>query len=317
MLEILYSRELAAIGMDRQLRSWFARGIVTRLVPGAYVRTAELAAIDRDERYRLRAVALSHLYPGQQFSHDSAAALWRLPTLGAWAPKIHVTSASTDGGRSTTLFVRHGFGLDPRATVIDGVRVSSLSRTLAEASTQPRFARAIAMLDDGLRTPEHGDFRFGTRAPTRAEVIRELEDLGRVPGFVRGARAVEFADGASGSVGESLSRVQMRAIGVDPPQLQVAFFDADGHIADTDFYWPELGVAGEFDGDSKYGDARRFGRHLTAQEVLVAEKRREDRLRRVVRGVVRWDWATALDRRALESRLAEHGIVARTRRRTV
>lgn len=317
MLEILYSRELAALGMDRQLRSWFTHGIVTRVVPGAYVRTADLATLDRDERYRLRVVALSHLHAGQQFSHDSAAALWRLTTLGPWAAKVHVSSEPASGGRSTKLFVRHGLGLDSRATVIDGVRVSSLSRTLAEVSAQPRFGRAIAMLDDGLRTPGEGDFRFGMAAPTKAEVVEQLEDLGKVPGFARGARAIEFADGASGSVGESLSRVQMRAIGVDPPQLQVAFFDAEGHIGDTDFYWPELGVAGEFDGDSKYGDARRFGRHLTPQEVLIAEKRREDRLRRVVNGVVRWDWATALDRRALESRLAEHGIVAPTRRRTL
>jgi hypothetical protein len=127
---------------------------------------------------------------------------------------------------------------------------------------------------------------------------------------------VEFADGLSGSPGESLSRVQMQAIGVDPPQLQVPFHDADGHIGDVDYYWPELGIAGEFDGDSKYGDARRYATHLTAQEVLLAEKRREDRLRRVVRGVVRWGWATARDRRALATLLAAQGIVAGHRART-
>jgi len=311
MLEILYSRELAALGMDRQLRHWYARGIVTRIAPGAYARTADLAALDRDAAFRLRMIALAQLHPHVQFSHDSAAAMWRLPSLGPWPNLAHVSAPRESGGRSTALFTRHGVGLDPRATSIEGVRVSSLARTLAEMATHRRFARAVAMLDDGLRQHDETEYRYGLAVPGKHEIVDELDQLGKVPGFARAAHAVQFADGRSGSAGESLSRVQMLALGVDIPELQVSFHDAAGWIGDGDFFWRDRGIVGEFDGDSKYGDARRYARGLTAEEVLIAEKRREDRLRRVVNGVVRWDWSVARDRRALAARLAEHGIVPR------
>ena len=311
MLEILYSRELAALGMDRQLRHWLAKGIVTRIVPGAYVLTAGLAELDVDATFRLRTIALARLYPHLQFSHDSAAAMWRLPSLGPWPRLSHVSAAPEAGGRSTALFTRHGVGLDPLATSIEGARVSSLPRTLAEVATQRSFGRAVAMLDDGLRAHDNTEYRYGLPVPAKDEVLEQLSQLGKVPGFARAAHAVQFADGRSGSVGESLSRVQMLALDVEIPELQVSFYDAAGHIGDVDYFWRERGIAGEFDGNSKYGDARRYAKGLTAQELLIAEKRREDRLRRVVNGVVRWDWSVARDRRELAALLAQHGIVPR------
>ena len=57
-----------------------------------------------------------------------------------------------------------------------------------------------------------------------------------------------------------------------------------------DFGWPDLGVLGEFDGKKKYGELlRRPGQ--TAEDVLVDEKRREDRLRALGWTVVRWMWS--------------------------
>jgi hypothetical protein len=99
----------------------------------------------------------------------------------------------------------------------------------------------------------------------------------------------------------------MLALRLPAPRLQATFRDSEGRM-DVDFYWEELGLVGEFDGLSKYGDARRFDAGLTAAEVVVAEKHREDRLRRIVGGVVRWGWSVALDRRALAERLAAHGL---------
>lgn len=78
---------------------------------------------------------------------------------------------------------------------------------------------------------------------------------------------------------ESLSRVRLVACGLPEPSLQVPFYDSDGLIGIVDMYWEELGVIGEADGLLKY----RTGADL------IAEKRREDRLRRQ-KPVVRWDW---------------------------
>ena len=306
---IILSRELRAMGMERELRARLARGTLRRIRHGVYVETSEYEALTADERYRLDVAAVAHLLPRTQFSRDSAAALWRLPSLGPWPLDVHAASPRSEGGRSGALVRRHGVGLDPRPAVIDGVTVTSLTRTLAEMACDRSFPRAVVALDSGLRTPEPGDFRWGTPAPTREEVLTELATLGRLSRSVTGLRAIAFADGASGSPGESLSRTQIHALGLPAPELQVEFHDHRGVIGTVDFYWRHLGLVGEFDGHSKYGDKRRFARHLTAAEVLIAEKDREDRLRAVVDGLVRWDWATARDRRALAAWLARHGLV--------
>lgn len=307
--EVLLARELRPLGMRRQLQTWHAKGEVHQIIPGAYVRTSAFRTLGADDRYRLLVIATAHLFPNNQFSHDSAAALWRLPSIGAWPRVVHALAPRSTGGRSKARIVRHGIGLDLAATHIDGVTVTSLSRTLADVATGSRFGRAVAMLDSGLRPSVEGDYRYGLATPTKSDVRDVLDWLGPIPGFARARLALDFADGRSQSAGESLSRVQMHALRLPAPELQVAFYDEAGFIGEVDFYWPALGLIGEFDGHSKYGDARRFARHLTPQEALIAEKEREDRLRAVAQGFVRWNWQTAMDRHALGSLLAARGLM--------
>mgnify|MGYP001039589302 CR=1 FL=1 len=307
---LILAREMSALGMKEELRRWHDRGEVTRLRRGVYVRTSELAPLSADARYRLEIQAVSEILPDTQFSRDSAAAMWRLPSLRDWPTLTHASTPPTPGGRSGALVARHAVGLDPNPVEIDGVSVTSLVRTLAEVACDRSFARAVTFLDAGLSTPREGDFRWGTATPSQGDIAGALDALTGIPGRTRGNAAIEFADGLSQSPGESLSRVQIHALGLPAPELQVSFHDDRGHIGDVDFYWPHLGLVGEFDGDSKYGAHRRFARHLSVQQLVIEEKRREDRLRRVVGGVVRWDWSVALDRRLLASRLASHGLVA-------
>jgi hypothetical protein len=105
--------------------------------------------------------------------------------------------------------------------------------------------------------------------------------------------------------------VQFHALKLPPPELQVPFFDDDGLIGYADFYWRELDLIGEVDGRSKYGPNRHFQRSITPEELVWQEKRREDRLRRVVTSFVRLDWQTIADRRALASRLSQYGLIAK------
>lgn len=310
--DLLLSSEFAALGRDQQLRTWYSQGVVKRIVRGVYVRADELEGLGSDDLYRLRVIATALVFPGAQFSHDSAAALWRLPTFGRWPDRAHVLAPRAAGGRSNALLFRHGFGLDAGATVIDGVTVTSLARTLADVAGQRSLARAVVMLDDGLRAHGPGEFRAGMPVATKGEIGHELTGLGAYPGHARARTAVSLSDGRSGSPGESLSRMQMVALRLPAPELQVPFYDHYGLVAVTDFYWRELDLAGEFDGNSKYGDARRHARGLSPEEVLLAEKAREDRLRQVVTGVVRWGWSTARDRRALGLLLARHGVTPRS-----
>jgi hypothetical protein len=121
-------------------------------------------------------------------------------------------------------------------------------------------------------------------------------------------RVLEFADARAESVGESVSRVTMAELGLPAPVLQHRFFDADGFIGTVDFWWPELGVIGEFDGRVKYFDPRMSRGDPAA--VVYREKYREDRLRGLGPRVVRWGWPEAISAARLGPRLAAAGVRA-------
>lgn len=88
------------------------------------------------------------------------------------------------------------------------------------------------------------------------------------------------------------------------------FFDELGSIGFVDFYWRELDLIIEVDGRSKYGDARRYQRGLSGEQILWNEKRREDRLRRVATAFGRLDWETVNDRHRLAAHVAPFGLRA-------
>jgi hypothetical protein len=116
-----------------------------------------------------------------------------------------------------------------------------------------------------------------------------------------------LADVAAESVGESRSRALMHVLGLPAPVLQYVFQDHEGFIARTDFFWPDARVIGEFDGDAKYlDDVLLAGR--STQEAILAEKKREDRLRALGYNVVRWDWKTLSTPDVLRQRLIAAGI---------
>ena len=123
----------------------------------------------------------------------------------------------------------------------------------------------------------------------------------------RGSFAIGFGDGRSGSAGESLSRVAIHRAGLPAPELQARFDDDRGLIGYTDFWWPEAGIIGEFDGLGKY---RRdlSGQRRSPADIVVAEKRREDRLRSLGPRVVRWGWSTARSVADLRDVLVAAGV---------
>ena len=95
-------------------------------------------------------------------------------------------------------------------------------------------------------------------------------------------RSAALIDGRRESPLESWSAVRFAEWGLPSPEWQVDIHDDIGHfVGRVDAWWPEQRVAGEADGLAKY----------TEREVLVAEKRREDRLRALGLQVIRWTWS--------------------------
>jgi hypothetical protein len=306
---LLHARDARLVGTERDLTRGMHRGELVRVRSGVYLPTTAWTTMGTDERYRTRVIAAAAaVAPDRQFSHDSAAAMWRMPSLGPWSPRIHVLGEPASGGRSSAGFVRHGIGLDSESRIVDTVRVTSLARTVLDIAMTVPYARAVCMIDDALRPPEKGDHRFGLVTLEKSELLALLGTRDRNRGAAKAARAVDFSTSLSGSIGESISRINFQLLRLPAPELQVPFFDEDGLIGYVDFYWPHLGLIGEFDGRVKYrGEYYLRGR--LPEDVVWAEKLREDRLRRVSDGFVRWNWSIARDRARLQQRVAALGLL--------
>jgi hypothetical protein len=296
-------REALRLGTSRQLTSAHRSGSLTRLARGAYIETAAWMSLTPDEKYRARVRAAAAISPPEsQFCLDSAAALWRLPSIGPWPATAHELVAPSSGGTSRVGIRRYARGRDSSPALIDDVTVTSLARTIVDMSGTTPFVRAVTMADHALRM-----------GLAKHEITRVIDALEPYRGLGRARRVVEFASEQSESPGESFSRVQFLALGYPPPELQVEFFDEQGSIGFVDFFWRELGLVAEFDGRSKYGALRKYQRDMSLEQILLSEKDREDRLRRVARSFVRLDWVKVSDRRRLAGFLRPAGLIEKGR----
>ena len=291
-----------------------AAGSVIRIAPGIFLPSEVWQSLDPDDRFRARIDAAAIRFGDNlPFSHLSAAAMWGLPTLTPWPARVEVLAARSTGGRSRRGLVRHAVGIPTDYEIIDGHRVTPLARTVVDAASELSFAGGIAMADFVLRAANRDEAGVAAVRATQTELQRAVDERESQRGSARARQAAEFADGRSGSPGESLSRCTMLASGLPAPQLQARFSDAAGLIGYVDFWWPEWGVIGEFDGRGKYlREELRKGR--TTAEVIVDEKVREDRLRATTDArVVRWGWDVAQSPQLLTAALLRAGLPQRRR----
>ena len=99
----------------------------------------------------------------------------------------------------------------------------------------------------------------------------------------------------------------MALLGFVVPELQVRFDDARGFIAFVDFFWRLICKVGEFDGQGKYVKGEYTNGRPTS-EIVLQEKRREDRVRALGPTFARWDWAIARDPVVFGRFLSSNGI---------
>lgn len=268
---------------------------LVRVRPGIYAERRAWAALTPWDRYLARVHAFALASPGSVFSHESAAVLHGLPIIGE--PRdIHVFAR----GRGTSTRyddVLVHTSVDVRDVEEHvGVALVSASDTAIDLAKclPPAFGLAVwdALLHaspDPARLRADLAIRIGTRIDGR--------------GRRRLSWVEQTADARSESVGESVSRAVIGWLGFPAPELQWAFA-FEGVTDRGDFFWPRHQVLGESDGYGKYADANadRVMAHLRA------EKTREDRIRRHVRSVARWDWTAAMQGWPLGDRLQRAGL---------
>jgi hypothetical protein len=273
----------AAVGHDRALLAGACRrGELVRVRRGWYIGSSTWESLSPDQRYAAEVtVAARGLTVGVP-SHWSAAALLSLPMVGRRGSAVHLTHEAAAGGRSGHGVVRHGSGVPPEVHEVDGIRVTSVSRTVVDLARIGGLVAGVCAADHALRE----------QLTTLVDLARALDALGSARGIRSARTAVALATPRAESVGESLSRLRMHQLGVPAPTLQHVVTDARGFVGRVDFWWEGAGVVGEFDGRHKYGVGHGDDPRAAADR-LWDEKRREDRIRATGAKVVRWTWSDA------------------------
>lgn len=298
--------------LARSLHRATARGVVVRLVRGIYIPHAVIENVAPSERELLRAVAAAiRGRVRQPLCGISAARVWGVPLLeDDFAPVVHALGWDDHATRQVS-DLRYWATPDDRYRVVEhcGVAVTDLPRTIAELAVRSSFARSVAAIDWAVRVRR----RPGEAATTLEKIRAAADTLALIRGRARLERALAFADGRSESPGESWMRVLIHQLGFEVPDLQYEYRLPDGRRFRTDFRWPSIRLAAEFDGRLKYrAGETRGGRSV--EQVVIEEKEREDAVRATGDGMLRGVRDDLRDPRLLRQKLEAAGVPRRARR---
>ncbi|KAA0024220.1 type IV toxin-antitoxin system AbiEi family antitoxin domain-containing protein [Antrihabitans cavernicola] len=256
-------------------------GALQSIRRGAYVRPDLLDGLDVVEQHRLLVQAtLQCTSRDAVVSHTSAAALHGIALWNPHLDRVHVTIDASSGGRILRRRHVHATPISDNEVVdVDGVKTTSVARTVVDCARTEPFEKAVVL----------GDSALHAGLVTVSELHDALESARGRRGAPQAGRAIAFFDGRSESVGESRSRVLMKRADLPAPQLQRVIHGIDGHaIGRVDFWFEESNTIGEFDGMAKYTAHLKPGQ--TAADAVRQEKLREDALRATGAAVARWTW---------------------------
>ncbi|MEV7759306.1 type IV toxin-antitoxin system AbiEi family antitoxin domain-containing protein [Microbacterium sp. NPDC089180] len=305
-LPLLRRAELLEAGIDRHgLDARLRAGVLERVRPGVYVDPQRAASLRPEQWMVVRARALALMCSeAPVFSHQTAAALHGLPVHPPSGERVHLILDEHRRGPIASA-VRHRGELQPDEVVErNGLKMTALTRTMADVARTSPFENAVCSLDGALRhTAGRGDGGYDEDAAHALRAAALAISMRSAHGRARAARALAFADGRAQLPGESISRIRLTELGFRSLRLQVPVATPTGGSYYVDFGIEDVNAWGEFDGRGKYvDDGLRGGR--TAAEVVLAEKQREDWIRGATgRPVVRWGWPHLRDAATLASRL--------------
>lgn len=305
----------------------FRAGKLVRIRRGFYVKAADWIRALPSERFAWTAASVSRSVAGSVLCKETAALANGVPTLRT--PGF-VELATTFPGRSGTrppTAVVWGDGQQAQearakrnypvryhlreavvSIPVGEFRCTGLVQTALEVMFSAKLSQALVVAD-------------GTARKLRGQGLlppgRGLLDLDSVTAGIaahpsaaarhRAIRVAGLAHPLAESVGESYSRAAFEFLGMEQPVLQKEFWDGDGFIGRSDFWWPVENVVGEFDGKGKYLDAGIRGA-IPVEEVLYREKLREDRIRSLGIRFVRWGWTDVDNPDRLRNKLIAAGL---------
>ncbi len=284
---------------DVDIKQAVRRGVLVRLRHGTYALRSVHDPLTPEGRHRLLARSvLSRLGEGYVLSHHSAAVFHTNTSFGIDLDLVHVTRLDGRKSRREAGVQFHAPSIDSADVVeVDGLVVVAPARAVMESACATGVEPALVTINSALHA--------GVVAP---DELVEWADRARCwPGSRNARLAMRLADPGCESVGESRSMYLFFRENIPRPDTQVELFASDGRLVGrTDFDWPAHRHVGEFDGLFKYG---RVSSGLAPGEVVVREKRREDGIRELGRGVSRWTWSDlGVDRRQVTAQRILRGL---------
>lgn len=262
-------------------------------------------------RHLLHVVALDRDAVGSRpvFSDVSAAVVHGMPLYRTRPERVHVVT-DRHSSRSMPDVLRHEATLARGDVVeVDGLSCTSTVRTVLDVARTLTPEAAIACADAALRAVAVIDHEQDEEvaADWREQLLGRARSSS-ARGVRQSRRVIAFADRRAELPGESVSRLQLSRLGFRRIGLQAPVVLPDGTLFRVDFDLEEAEVFGEFDGRGKYLDESLRG-DMAIEDVLLAEKRREDTIRGVTgRRFVRWESEHIVTDTALGARLAAFGI---------
>src|SRR6188472_4029406 len=222
-------------------------GLLTRVRGGARVLSADWDALFGEGRLRTLAHAVAARAENESAanSHTTAAALHGLSLYRTRTDRVHLIVPGSHTRKNSRDVIRHHLPLDSiDVDVIDGLRVTTLERTVYDVIRTASLETAVVCFDAALRRVAW-DERARECIPSAAGGLRDvvMNRIATNTGArgIRQARFVAgFADGRAQLPGESVSRLWMWQLGMPPPELQWRVDLGAGRFALLDFAWPQL-----------------------------------------------------------------------------
>ncbi|GAB4099631.1 type IV toxin-antitoxin system AbiEi family antitoxin domain-containing protein [Sinomonas halotolerans] len=259
-VQLLTAADLLAAGMDRAaIRRLVDAKELSRHERGIYAPNLSGTPdpmVVRICAHSAAAAGASHVY-----SHTSAALLWGLSVWRA-RPVVHVAHASRAGEAGAHGdVVRHNQTIPDRDIRIrNGMRVTSLERTVIDCARILPFELAVIIADSGLA---HG---------AEPEELRRLVVEGKGTRGIRRVREVlAGADGRAESPAETRLRLLLAEWNLPEPELQL-WIATEGGRERVDFAWTARRLVIEVHGFAKYFD------HGLPDAKVAAQQAREARL---------------------------------------
>lgn len=312
VLDTAEGNRACACAPDNNLRKAFVRrcrsGALLQPFKSLFVRPEVWRALPKNEQARWVLRALQREHPEWVFCRESAAVALGLPVPESALDEVHVVSSA---GRSESGSGRVRWHRAPHCSTVfaNGVKATSLARTVFDCMRTQAFADSLAIADAALRASGHGRARFQAAFRAFGNIGHPT---GSLPGARRAFRTMHYADRRSESAGESLARARMIELGFAQPRLQVPFERPlePGRRFRVDFLWTRadgVQVVGEFDGMSKYEDPALLEGRVPAR-VLVEEQHREAQLTLLGMPVMRISFKDAVNPARFEALLDAYGI---------